>query len=111
MKIERQEIGTIEVLNPVGAIVDDEVPEFRKLLLERVRGTNPRVVVSLQDVPYMDSEAIETLLDATDELASRAMVLKLAAVSSTCRELFGLTGTTDQFVFFADIQDAVRSFL
>lgn len=111
MKIERQEIGTIEVLNPVGAIVDDEVPEFRKLLLERIRGTNPRVVVSLQDVPYMDSEAIETLLDATDELASRAMVLKLAAVSSTCRELFGLTGTTDQFVFFADIQDAVRSFL
>lgn len=111
MKIERQEIGTIEVLNPVGAIVDDEVPEFRKLLLERIRGTNPRVVVSLQDVPYMDSEAIETLLDATDELASRAMVLKLAAVSSTCRELFGLTGTTDQFVFFANIQDAVRSFL
>ena len=44
MKIERQDIGTIEVLNPVGAIVDDEVPEFRKLLLERIRGTNPRVV-------------------------------------------------------------------
>lgn len=111
MKIEWQKIGTVDVLHPFGAIVDDEVPAFRKLLLDRINGANPRVVISLEDVPYMDSEAIETLLDATDELASRAMALKFAAVTSTCRELFTLTGTADQFVFFTDVQDAARSFL
>ncbi len=111
MKIEQQQVGTVDVFAPVGALVDQDAETFSKLLLDRVAEPNPRVVVSLSDVPYMDSIALEGLLDATDELADRAVSLKLVRVSSTCREIFELTGVSGRFSFFADVQDAVRSFL
>lgn len=111
MKIERQRIGTVDVLTPIGALVDAEVEEFSKLLLEQVQHPNARVVVAMREVPYLDSGAIEGLLEATDELADRAASLKLASVPQTCREILELTGVSGRFSFFEEVQDAVRSFL
>lgn len=111
MKVEQQQVGTVDVLTPVGALVDREAEGFLKPLLERVRSPSPRVVVCLHDVPYVDSVALEGLLTATEELADRAMNLKLVGVPSTCREIFELTGVSGRFTFFADVSAAVRSFL
>ena len=111
MKLEQQNVGTVDVLTPIGALVDEDAKSFSRLLQERVKTPNPRVVVSLQEVPYLDSKALEGFLDATDELADRALNLKLANVSGTCREIFELTGLAGHFRFFNDVQDAVKSFL
>lgn len=111
MKIEQEQIGTVEVLSPIGPLVDEGVEDFTQLILARVRSSNPRVVVSLRDVSYMDSRAVEGLLDATDELSSRAMNLRLVETPPTCREILELVGVAGQFTFFADVHSAVRSFL
>ena len=111
MKVGRQQIGTVEVFTPVGALVDEDAEHFASTLQTALTSPNPRVVVSLQDVPYLDSAALEGLLDATDELANRASKLKLAQVSPTCREILELTGLTGRFRIFNDVQDAVRSYL
>lgn len=111
MKVERQQVGTVEVLAPIGALVDPEADDFFKLLKAQVESMNPRVVVSMHEVPYLDSVGIEGLLDATDELIERATTLKLARVQSTCREILEITGTAARFSFFSDVPDAVRSFL
>lgn len=111
MKIEQQKVGTVDVLTPVGALVDDDAGEFCRLLIKRVASTNPRIVVSMQEVPYMDSSALEGLLDATERLGDHAAVLKLAQVTGTCREIFELTGLSGRFRLFNDVQDAVRSYL
>lgn len=111
MKIEQQQVGTVDVFAPVGPLVDQDGEAFAKLLLQRVQSSNPRVVVSMQGVPYMDSVAVEALLDATDGLADRATCLKIVEMTSTCREILELTGVAERFQFFEDVQDAVRSFL
>ncbi len=111
MKFERQQVGTVDVFTPTGALVDQDAERFSKLLLERVRSPNPRVVVSMQEVPYMDSTAVEGLLDATEELADRATSLKLTNVPQVCREILELTGLSGRFSFFENVQDAVKSFL
>ena len=111
MKIERQKLGTVEVLSPIGPLVDQDAETFGQALHKKIDSSNPRVVVVLQDVPYMDSAALEILLDATDELSDRAMTLKLAGVSPTCREILELTNLAGRFSFFTDVEDAVRSFL
>ncbi len=111
MKVEEQRVGTVDILAPVGALVDQDATSFSKMLLQRVKVPNPRVVVSLHEVPYMDSAAVEGLLDATDELAERATSLKLVRVPSASREILELTDVAGKFNFFENVQDAVRSFL
>ena len=111
MKVERQEVGTVEILSPQGVLTEDDAEEFSAMLQRRLAGANPRVVVSLDDVPYMDSTALNALIEAAEELADQGTRLKLVSVSSTCREILELTGLSPRFQFFESPQDAVRSFL
>lgn len=111
MKIDQQKVGTIDVLTPMGPLVDEDAAQFCDLLAGRLSSANPRVVVSMQEVAYVDSAALEGLLDATENLSAHASILKLAQVTSTCREILELTGLSGRFRFFNDVQDAVRSFL
>lgn len=111
MKIEKQRVGTVEVLTPIGALVDEDARQFSNALMTRLRSANPRVVVSLHEVPYVDSAALEGLLDATEELAGGAGALKLAGLSPTCREVLELTGIAPRFRLFNEVHDAVKSFL
>lgn len=111
MKIERTQIGTVEVFTPVGALVDADAEQFNSQLMQRLRAPNARVVVAMHEVPYMDSGAIEGLLTASDELKGRAAQLKLVKMTPTCREILELTGWSSRFAFFEETQDAVRSFL
>jgi len=111
VKLQEDQVGTVCVLKPAGALVEETAVEFAERLAQRTRSPGARVVVSLRDVPYMDSNALEGLLDVADSLASRAATLKLAATSATCREILELTGLTGRFQLFSEVEDAVRSFL
>ncbi len=111
MKIDRQEIGTVQVLTPQGALVDDDAGEFAGVLEKKWDSPNLRLVLSLNEVPYLDSRALEALVDCSDALRARSAPLKLAGVTPTCREIMQLTGLADRFQFFEQVQDAVRSFL
>ena len=111
MKIEQQRIGTVDVFAPCGPLVDQDGEKFCATLMQRIKSGNPRVVLNMSEVAYMDSTALEALLDVADQFQERASSLKLAGTTPMCREIFDLTGITPQFRFFKDVQDAVRSFL
>ena len=111
MKVEHQQVGTVDVLKPTGALVDTDGASFIQTLFQRLKSPNPRVVLDLHEVPYADSEALEGMLTATETLQERASTLKLAAVTPTCREIFELTGLSPRFRFFKDVHDAVKSYL
>lgn len=111
VKVEQQQVGTVDVLTPNGPLVDEDAESFCRLLHQRIQSPNPRVVVALQEVAYMDSVALEGLLTAGEELSNRATVLKLANVTPACREILELTGLASRFRLFNDVQDAVKSFL
>ena len=111
MKVEQQQIGTVDVLTPAGPLMDQEGEKFCAALLQRIKSGNPRLVLDMHEVAYMDSEALERLLEATEQFQERATSLKIAAATPTCREIFELTGLSGRFRFFKDVQDAVKSFL
>lgn len=111
MKMECRQVGTVEVCTPVGPLVDEDADQFSAKILQQLRSPNSRAVVALSEVPYMDSAALEGLLDAADELSDRGARLKLVGVTATCREVMELTGLSDRFQFFEELEDAVKSFL
>lgn len=111
MKLEQHRIGTVDVFTPIGPLVDEDGERFGKSLMERLEQPNVRIAIGMHEVPYFDSQAIERLLDVSDALAGRAMELKLAGITPTCREILELTNLSSKFRFFKDVQDAVKSFL
>lgn len=111
MKIEHRKVGSVDVLTPNGALVDQDATDFVAKLLTRLQSANPRVAIAMQDVPYLDSEAIEGLVAAADDLRQRAGVLNLVNVPGTCREAMELTGVSDRFRFFQEVQDVAKSYL
>jgi anti-anti-sigma factor len=111
MKIEVQRMGTVAVVTPSGALVDEDAAAFSKMLSGKLDAVHPRVVVALSEVPYMDSLALEGLLEAADRMQEHNVQFKLAAVTPTCREILELTGLTPHFQFFENVPDAVRSFM
>lgn len=111
MKIDRQQVGTVQVFAPVGALVDEEAAEFTRVLLQDLDRPDPRVVLAMQEVPYMDSQALEGLVKAANDMQDRSLPLKVACLTGTCREILALTGVADHFQLFEDVPTAVRSFL
>lgn len=111
MKIETKKVGSVDVLAPSGALVDQDATDFVNKLLNRVGSSNPRIAIAMQDVPYLDSEALEGLLTAADELGAHAGLLNLVSVTPTCREALELTGVADRLRFFQDVKDVAKSYL
>ncbi len=111
MKIERRTVGTVDVCAPQDALVDEASEEFKQVLQGCLRGANPRMVVDMNEVVYVDSAALEALAGVADELGERGVQLKLAGVTPTCREILELTGLSGRYQFFEDVDAAVRSYL
>jgi len=111
MKIETQQVGSVTVIAAKGALMEDDATRFAAEMKRTVQSSNVRLVLDFHEVPYLDSVALEGLLDASDELDGRSQRLRLACVPSTVREVLQLTGLSQRFEFFEKVEDAVRSFL
>jgi anti-anti-sigma factor len=71
----------------------------------------PRIVLSLREVPYFDSQGIEVLLDLGDQLYETGGRLRLAEMDDCCTEILNLTGHLEDFEIHDTIDSAVRSLL
>lgn len=111
MQIEEQQYGAVTVLKPHGPIAAGDATEFFDRTLHVSAKALGRIVIDAADVPFVDSDGLEKLVDLSEELSSSGQTLKLCGVNETLREVFDLTEVTGQFEHFEDVQMAVRSFL
>lgn len=68
-------------------------------------------MIDASAVPYVDSQGLEALVKATDDLSSSGRALRLCGAGETIREVLDLTGLSDRFEYYEDVNTAVRSFL
>ncbi len=73
--------------------------------------THPKVeiLLDLDDVPLMDSEALELLLSMHEEMITRGSELKIVNVNPLCRDIFIATRLLNVFSVFENISEAIRS--
>ena len=111
MKLEEQLHGAITVLRPEGPLVGDDADQFKQRAMEVVQNTLGRCVIDASGVPYVDSRGLEVLVDINDRMFQTGQALRLCGESDTVRQAMELTGLSPAFEYFADVPDAVRSFL
>lgn len=111
MKIDQQQVGSVAVLTVKGALIEEDAGRFSTELKRSAQAASPRLVLDMHEVPYVDSAALEGLLDVADVLDERSARLRLAALPGAVREVLQLTGLSGRFEYFEKVEDAVRSFL
>jgi len=111
MEIQEQSQGAVTVLKPAGPLTEADAELFKARAVELVTRNLGRVLVDASAMAFVDSRGIEALADITDELAQSGRALKLCGANPTIRQVLELTGWSDAFEYFEDVNAGVRSFL
>lgn len=111
MEIQEQKHGAVTSLKPRGPLTEADVSVLKTRLLDVCSRSLGRLVLDMSAVPFVDSVALETLLDVTDDLTRSGQVLKLCGENDVVREVLELTELASMFEHFEDVSSAVRSFL
>jgi anti-anti-sigma factor len=111
MDIVEQRHGAVTVIKPQGPLVLGDSDQFRARVSEVMLRSLGRFVIDASAVAYVDSAGLESLVAATDELASSGRSLRLCGAPETLREVLDITGVADRFEHYEDVTTAVRSFL
>ena len=111
MDIQEQRHGAVTVVKPQGPLVLGDADQFKGHIGEVMRRSLGRLVIDATAVPYVDSQGLEALVGATDELSASGRSLRLCGAGETLREVLDLTGVADRFEHYEDVTTAVRSFL
>lgn len=111
MQIQEERKGAVTVLRPVGPLTQADVEQFKSRLMQVRKESLGRFVVDASAVAFIDSNGLEALVDANDELSKSGQSLKLCGLNETLREVLNLTDLSSLFESFDDVSSAVRSFL
>ena len=111
MEIQTQQRGAVTVAKPMGPITGADADVFTGRMRELIRENLGRVAVDASALSYVDSNGLESLAEAAQELAQGGQGLKLCGASETIKQVIRLTGLGPQFEHFEDVNSAVRSFL
>ncbi|MGE5610529.1 MAG: STAS domain-containing protein [Bacillota bacterium] len=111
MEIQEQQQGAVTVLKPMGPLIQADAEQFHGSVLQTIDKSLGRVVIDASGIAFVDSQGLEALVDLTEHLSESGRVLKLCTANETLREVLGLTGWSDAFEYFEDVNSGVRSFL
>ena len=111
MKIEQLRQGSVQVVTVSDTVTEDESEELRAVVESAVQANAGRVVLNVAKVPYVDSQGLEALLSCAASCRRAGQRLKLASVNETLREILEITDLDTQFEYFADAEQAVRSYV
>ena len=111
MEVQEQRHGAVTVIKPVGPLLQGDAVKFRQRLGDVMTRSLGRFVIDASGVAYVDSEGLEVLVQAADQLSEGGRAMRLCGAPETLREVLDITGVADRFEHYADVNTAVRSFL
>jgi|GEM_PF-4459437 len=118
MKIEQSQQGTVVVLTPVGALVDDDtdvakspLAHFAQVLCGHIDKGRAKVIVDMNSVPFIESEGLEMLLDACERAAAKGGGVRIAHPSDIVNDILVATRLCAKIEVHNDLADARRSLL
>jgi len=111
MKIKAQSYNEVTVLELRGELDGDAIDMFRQALSNAIAEHKAGVVLDMSQVSFIDSEGLEQLLLSRDNCRENRCQLKLAALDETCDKILEITRLDKEFEYYAELAEAVKSFV
>ena len=111
MNIATELYGHALMLNLKGDLTDDSLGPLRQAIDHQLSGKDEVIdlVLNMENVPFIDSVALEYLLDLQDRLAERLGQVKLAACDENIRKILEITRLDSTFELYANANEAVKA--
>ncbi len=110
MKINAESYGHAVMLNLNGDLTADALEAFKQAVDHQLQ---PKEVVDLvlncESVPFIDSAALECLLDIQEKLAERFGQIKLVKCDESVRKILEITALQSTFEHYDRVADAVKA--
>ncbi len=110
MKIAEYVGNHIVILEPHGRLTVETVNVFRRVVARRLEDGWNRLIVDLQNVDYIDSAGLGTLVHAYTSCRRRGTRLVMVRVFGRNRELLRVTKLLTVFDIYETTLEAERSF-
>ncbi len=111
MNIEQIQHGTILVLVPDTALIEEEAEELARRVRECYQAGNVKLVLQLNNVPFVDSAGLETILALYTEAIALGGEIKLSAPTDIGKDILKATRLDNVIEVHNSTPDARRSFV
>ncbi|MEA2477683.1 MAG: anti-sigma factor antagonist [Actinomycetota bacterium] len=108
--IEVQDTGSYTVLRPTGDLDVYTVGSLRDALGRMVDDDSPKVVVDLDQVPFMDSSGLGALMGGVRRLRESGGDLAIACTREQHLKLFTITGFGEGVSIAPTVEEAAKGF-
>lgn len=110
MNITVESYGHAVLLNVKGELTEDSLNVFRKEVDRQLEGKEVvDVVLNMASVPFVDSAALEYLLDLQERLAQKFGQVKLTKVDEHIEKILEITRLASQLEVYDDVSQAVKA--
>lgn len=108
IRIETQ--GAVDVLTIDGTLNAEKTGELSKTLDQVTMAGAPMVVCDMAHTQLIDSDGLEWLLNACDQVAACGGAMKLSGLTPLVADILRLTGVAERFEIFETAKAGVGSF-
>lgn len=104
VRVERD--GEVSVITVSGDVDLYSSPDMRKAITAQAKKKVPVIVINLQDVDYMDSSGVATLVEGLQLAGRYNGSFRIAGLKESVREVFELSRLDKVFSIYEDLGEA-----
>ncbi len=108
MELKLRKAGAIYVIDVIGEMDLYNAFRLKDLVKKMIDGGVKTYILNLEQVPYMDSSGIGSLLYVHSELKKRGLPLRITGVKGSVRKVIELTKLMEYFPIVQDLATALQ---
>lgn len=111
MKVKIQDYNDVTVIELQGELDGDVTELFRNTIADVVAKRQANIVLDMSGLGFIDSQGLEQLLWARDYCHQNQRAIRLAGLDENCMRILEITRLDNEFDHYAELTEAVRSFV
>ncbi|MBW1769214.1 MAG: STAS domain-containing protein [Deltaproteobacteria bacterium] len=100
--------GAKTVMAPKESLTYKNCEKLHADFTEFMNQNKTEVILDCKAISFMDSQALELLLQMNEELRKRGGILKLARLNAVCRDILIATRLLNTLHVYKDMNEAIR---
>ena len=110
MAVKTEQKGNLTVCHVEGEIDINTAPDIKKMFDKLITKKEPKIVINLAKVTYVDSSGLATLVEILKNMRSYGGKMKLSNMSPKIKSLFEITKLEKLFDIASSVEEAISNF-